>query len=150
MCSVVITDTFPVEWLCEPCSRHEETRKLKAIDWVLKNAELLGSRGWARMNGRPEPEDADHDYCFFTDDPERLWEYRNLLMRVVREESGWVAEELDGGYLLIRGKLIDISVNPTIKRRELILAYRLRDAGITKQQMCLLLDELIELRKKGI
>jgi len=121
--------------------------KFSALQWIKDHAELLGSRGWARMNGRPEP-DSDYDYCFFTDDNEKLWEYRQLLLRVVKEEQGWEARELGDGNLLITSEQIDVSVHPAIKREELLIAYRMRDAGITKAQMCMLLTEMVNLRAK--
>lgn len=109
-------------------------------------AELLGSRGWARMNGRPEPEDADYDYCFFTNDSERLWEIKHLMEDIVRSYPGWTKHELPDGFLVISSDDIDIGVYPHVKREELIIAYKMRDAGISNEQMVLLLNLMQEAR----
>ena len=155
-CQIPLANMFPNDAperrvdLLGSCDRLEVDKsrvKISSLQWIKEHAELLGSRGWARMNGRPEP-DSDYDYCFFTDDNEHLWEYRQLLLDVVKEEKGWKTRELADGYLLISSDMIDVSVHPVIKREELLIAYKLRDAGITKEQMCLLLDEMASLRAK--
>ena len=117
-----------------------------ALEWIKLRSELMGSRGWARMNDRPEPEGADYDYCFFTDNADELADYQHHMF-ILESQAGWKSYELGGGYQVISGPGIDIGVYPVAKRAELILAYRMRDAGISKDQMVLLLDLLVAARK---
>ena len=94
-----------------------------------KHAELMGSRGWARMNGEPEPEGRDWDFIVFTDDPVLRARLRSIL-----GEVGEIKEKDDRIWVRGPGN-VDLNIWSTVGRNELLAAYAFRRVtGCTKKE----------------
>ncbi len=94
-----------------------------ALQSVLANAELTGSRGRARKYGRPEPEGRDHDYVVFSDDADEQAKYLKLLRQL--GTAGYKLHDRPGGFLTASGNNTDLSVYPTSKRDDIHKAWEL-------------------------
>jgi superfamily II DNA or RNA helicase len=97
----------------------------------IAQAELMGSRGRARMYGRPEPADKDHDYIAFTDDPEQQANIRTQLETLIAQH-GYTRKDRPGGFLTASGNNMDLSYYPTAKRNAIHKAWALQEGGMSK------------------
>jgi hypothetical protein len=97
----------------------------------IAQAELMGSRGRARMYGRPEPADKDHDYIAFTDDPEQQANIRKQLETLIAQH-GYTRKDRPGGFLTASGNNMDLSYYPTAKRNAIHKAWALQEGGMSK------------------
>lgn len=97
----------------------------------INTAELMGSRGRARMYGRPEPEARDHDYIVFTDDKKQHEQLRQMLQTLAREH-GYKLHHRPSGFLTASGNNMDLSFYPTAKREQIHKAWALQESGMSK------------------
>lgn len=97
----------------------------------ISTAELMGSRGRARMYGRPEPEGRDHDYIVFTDDAKKHNELRQTL-RTLAQQHGYKLKQRPGGFLTASGNNTDLSFYPAARRALIHKAWALQEAGMSK------------------
>jgi len=104
------------------------------LKYLLSRAELMGSRGRARLYGRPEPEDRDRDYVIFSDDREDISQIRNRLSRIVDSNQGYGLRERDDGYLTATSDDVDISVAPVSRKADILKAWSLIEQGLPKSE----------------
>jgi len=97
----------------------------------IANADLMGSRGRAKMYGRPEPEGRDHDYIAFTDDVKQQKRFREMLTTLA-QKHGYKLRQRPGGFLTASGNDTDLSFYPTAKRDDIHKAWALQEAGMSK------------------
>jgi hypothetical protein len=93
-------------------------------------SELMGSRGRARMYGRPEPADRDYDWVQFTDSPEEQKATIELLRKLA--DHGFSLKDRPGGYLTASSPAADYSVYPLSKRDDIMRAWELQEGGMSK------------------
>ena len=97
----------------------------------IASADLMGSRGRAKMYGRPEPTDRDYDYIAFTDDAKQQNKFRKLLIQL-SQHHGYKLHERPGGFLTASGNNADLSFYPAAKRTDIHKAWALQEAGMSK------------------
>jgi len=96
----------------------------------IAQAELMGSRGRAKMFGRPEP-DRDYDYIAFSDDPTQQENMRKQLETLIAQH-GYKRKERPGGFLTASGDNMDLSYYPIAKRNAIHKAWALQEGGMSK------------------
>jgi hypothetical protein len=104
------------------------------LDNLLSRAELVGSRGRARMYGRPEPEDRDYDYVIFSDDKEDVADIRDKLKKIIASQQGYQSRDRGNGYITATSEDTDISVAPVSRRDEILKAWSLIESGVPKSE----------------
>lgn len=97
---------------------------------LIARAELMGSRGRARMYGRPEPEGRDRDYVIFTDDPKQHSALHKQLSALT--QYGFALKPRPNGFLTASKPEMDISYYPTAKKQDIHKAWALQEAGMSK------------------
>lgn len=110
---------------------------------ILRNAsQLMGSRGRALHYGRPEPQDRDYDRVIFTDDTDEQARYKTLLEQVIAG-GNYARRERPGGFLTATSPAEDISVYPATKREQILRAWALQEAGMSKDDAWAQIENVI-------
>lgn len=103
----------------------------RIADKFITQATLMGSRGRAKMYGRPEPQDRDYDYIAFTDDPKRHTQFRKMF-NTLAQKHNYKLKERPGGFLTASGNNTDLSFYPVAKRDDIHKAWALQESGMSK------------------
>jgi len=111
----------------------------------IDQAELMGSRGRARMYGREEPVDSDYDYIVFTDNKDHQQALRDELVNL-SNSHGYKLKERPDGFLTASGNNSDLSFYPTAKKQDIYRSWELQENGVSKDDAW----KQVELERQGI
>lgn len=117
------------------------------IKWFREHSELMGSRGSARRREEPEPEGADFDFCYFTDDIDTKDLVLVVMKDIVAGNSDFRWIDRRNGYATIASSDVDLSVLPWVKREELLIYDELRFRGVDKKTAVNILNIMKDHRK---